>query len=182
MVGSYLNVSVYPIWAPRLLATTAPSIRKQILASHHHGHPVHHQDHFVHNHPGHHHGHPGHHPGHHHPDQHHDHPATTYRYVGRSRLDWNNEINVVLSRDNLGYLVRQSIGKRLPKWQLCLLVEEREWEWKRVEMRSLNWCLIDQSEMDKEVVVVVVTLKTSFIFGNQWKYLFVLMIMDEVYT
>ena len=49
-------------------------------------------------------------------------------------------------------------------------------------MRSLNWCLIDQSEMDKEVVVVVVTLKTSFILGNQPKYLNVLMIMDEVYT
>ena len=55
-------------------------------------------------------------------------------------------------------------------------------------MRSLNWCLIDQSEMDKEVVVdeevvvmvvVVVTLKTSFILG---KYLSVLMIVDEVYT
>ena len=45
-------------------------------------------------------------------------------------------------------------------------------------MRSLNWCLIDQSEMDKEVVVV--TLKTSFILGNQPKYLSVLMIMDEV--
>ena len=55
MVGSHLNVAVYPIWAPRLLATTAPSIRKQILASHHHGHPGHHQDHFVHHHPGHHH-------------------------------------------------------------------------------------------------------------------------------
>ena len=60
-------------------------------------------------------------------------------------------------------------------------------------MRSLNWCLIDQSEMEKEVVgvvdeevvvmvVVVVTLKTSFILGNQPKYLTVLMIMDEVYT
>ena len=48
-------------------------------------------------------------------------------------------------------------------------------------MRSLNWCLIDQSEMDKEVVAMV-TLKTSFILGNQPKYLTVLMIMDEVYT
>ena len=64
MVGSYLNVAVYPIWAPRLLATTAPSIRKQILASHHHGHPGHHQDHFVHHHPGDHHDHPVHHHDH----------------------------------------------------------------------------------------------------------------------
>ena len=58
-------------------------------------------------------------------------------------------------------------------------------------MGSFNWCLIDQSEMDKVVVVdeevvvmvvVVVTLKTSFILGNQPKYLTVMMIMDEVYT
>ena len=43
--------------------------------------------------------------------------------------------------------------------------------------------VINQSKMDKEVVVVVVvTLKTSFILGNQPKYLNVLMIMDEVYT
>ena len=42
-------------------------------------------------------------------------------------------------------------------------------------MRSLNWCLIYQSEMDKEVVV---TLKKSFILGNQPKYLTVLMIVD----